>query len=222
MRTRTPNATKNAVLDSAERLFAANGFEATSLRSITAGAHANLGAVNYHFTSKDALILEVLKRRMRPLNEERMALLVKFEKEAKGRPVAVRKILEALFRPALDALSTPSKGGKYFLKLLSLVLAEPGSYLLPLIKEEFKLTLKRFHAALKQALPDSTDLELYWKLHFAMGAFVHTVAHGRVLKISSDGLCAISSIDDTMERLITFCAGGFEAKNETIHKGAKI
>ena len=48
-----PGSTKNAILDTAERLFATHGFEATSLRTITAEAKANLGAVNYHFTSKD-------------------------------------------------------------------------------------------------------------------------------------------------------------------------
>ncbi|MFL6529487.1 MAG: TetR family transcriptional regulator, partial [Chthoniobacterales bacterium] len=47
--------TKVAVLDAAERLFASHGFEATSLRAITSEAQANLGAVNYHFASKDEL-----------------------------------------------------------------------------------------------------------------------------------------------------------------------
>ena len=67
--------TKLEILNAAERLFAAHGFKATSLRAITSHARANLGAVNYHFSSKDELILAVLRRRMRPLNEERLALL---------------------------------------------------------------------------------------------------------------------------------------------------
>ena len=222
MRTRTPNATRTAVLNAAERLFAERGFEATSLRMITAGARANLGAVNYHFTSKEALIVEVIKRRLRPLNEERLAVLARFQEEAGRKPVAVRKILEALFRPALEALTHPSKGGKNFLRLMALVLAEPGDCLLPLIKEDFMLTIQKFHAALRRALPDSSEETLYWELHFAIGAFVHTVAQTRVLTLYSRGLCDLSSIDDTLERLIEFCAGGFEAKNDLVNGKRKI
>lgn len=221
MRKYNSTATKKAVLDAAERLFAEHGFEKTSLRTITAEAGANLGAVNYHFSSKDALIVAVLKRRMQPLNVERLALLAKFEADAKGGPVPVRKIIEALFRPAIEALTSRSKGGKYFLKLISLTLAEPTSHLMPLIKQEFAVVARRFHEALQRALPDSSEAEIYWKLHFAMGAFVHTVAQANVLRLSSAGMCTLSSINDTLKRLVEFCAGGFEAKNDLTMKQAK-
>ena len=46
------SATKGRILDAAEELFMEHGFEATSLRQITATAHVNLAAVNYHFGSK--------------------------------------------------------------------------------------------------------------------------------------------------------------------------
>ncbi|NJK90603.1 MAG: TetR/AcrR family transcriptional regulator [Blastochloris sp.] len=67
--------TRQRILDSAESLFAENGFEATSLRAITSVAGVNLASVNYHFGSKDNLIVEVLARAIRPLNEQRLHLL---------------------------------------------------------------------------------------------------------------------------------------------------
>ena len=48
-------ATKDKILDAAEALFMEHGFEATSLRAITATAGVNLAAVNYHFGSKEEL-----------------------------------------------------------------------------------------------------------------------------------------------------------------------
>jgi AcrR family transcriptional regulator len=54
--------TKERILDAAERLFADRGFAATSLRNITGEAGVNLAAVNYHFGSKDALIVAVFER----------------------------------------------------------------------------------------------------------------------------------------------------------------
>ena len=208
------HATKVAILDTAERLFATRGFEATSLRTITSEAGVNLGAVNYHFTSKDALILAVLKRRLKPLSDERVALLDRFESESGGKPLQVEQILEAQFRPPLDLLSRPSKSGRYFLSLQAQILAEQGSYLLPLIQEEFAEKKRRFHEALQRALPELSAEEIHWRLHFAMGAFVHATAHSRVLELASRGKCTLSQTNATLRRLITFCAAGFRAKNE--------
>src|SRR5438128_1453138 len=128
--------TKRAILDAAERLFATHGFRAASLRNLTAEAEVNLGAVNYHFSTKDELVLAVLRRRIQPINERRISMLARFEKEAGGRPVPLEKILEALFRPALE-LAMGRSGGRYFVRLLAQCLAEPDSYLQPLIHEEF-------------------------------------------------------------------------------------
>ena len=52
-----------------------HGFEGTSMRLLTAKAGVNLAAVNYHFGSKDALIEAVFRRRLDPMNAERIAAL---------------------------------------------------------------------------------------------------------------------------------------------------
>ena len=71
------SATKARILDAAEELFMEHGFEATSLRQITATARVNLAAVNYHFGSKEDLFEAVLTRRLDPMNQERLALLTR-------------------------------------------------------------------------------------------------------------------------------------------------
>src|SRR5881397_2569423 len=81
-------ATKLRILDTAESLFMEHGFEATSLRSITAAADVNLAAVNYHFGSKEELFQAVLTRRLDPMNQERVDLLTEFERRAAPGPVA--------------------------------------------------------------------------------------------------------------------------------------
>ena len=76
---RGPSATKDRILDAAESLFMEHGFEATSLRAITAAAGVNLAAVNYHFGSKEELFQAVLTRRLDPMNQQRVELLTRFE-----------------------------------------------------------------------------------------------------------------------------------------------
>jgi AcrR family transcriptional regulator len=50
------------ILNAAGRIFAENGFHATTVRQITKEAGVNLAAVNYHFHDKQELYVSVLKR----------------------------------------------------------------------------------------------------------------------------------------------------------------
>ncbi len=53
---------RERLVEAARQLFAAHGFDATSIRDITARARANLGGVTYHFGTKEALYHEVIER----------------------------------------------------------------------------------------------------------------------------------------------------------------
>ncbi|HSP66595.1 MAG TPA: helix-turn-helix domain-containing protein, partial [Bryobacteraceae bacterium] len=89
--------TKSRILDAAEKLFGMNGFEATSLREITAEASVNLAAINYHFQTKDSLIDAIVARRIEPVNKRRLELL-----EAAGPNPALEKILTAFMAPVMQ------------------------------------------------------------------------------------------------------------------------
>ena len=93
-------ATKAAVFNAAERLFALHGFQNVSVRDITAEAGVNLASVNYHFGSKDALLFEIFRRRTSQLNRERARMLHEANARHDGKP-PVREILEAYFDPPL-------------------------------------------------------------------------------------------------------------------------
>jgi len=60
------DCTKERILNEAEALFAPKGYDAVSIREITAAAHCNLAAVNYHFGNKQNLYLEVFRSRWVP------------------------------------------------------------------------------------------------------------------------------------------------------------
>jgi AcrR family transcriptional regulator len=59
--TRTPDETRARLLDAAGALFAEQGFHGTTVREIADRAGVNLAAGHYHFGSKRALYLEVLR-----------------------------------------------------------------------------------------------------------------------------------------------------------------
>lgn len=62
----TPD-TARALLRAARRLFASHGYDGASVRAITSAAHANLGAVTYHFGSKQELYNQVVADCAEPL-----------------------------------------------------------------------------------------------------------------------------------------------------------
>lgn len=57
------------LLAAARPLFARHGYDGTSVRAITARARANLGAITYHFGSKEALYHAVLASLIEPLGD---------------------------------------------------------------------------------------------------------------------------------------------------------
>lgn len=55
-------ATRDLILDAAEALFAAQGFDSTTIKQIGARAESNPALIYYYFGSKDTLYREVLRR----------------------------------------------------------------------------------------------------------------------------------------------------------------
>ncbi len=206
-----PAGTKDRILDAAEQLFSENGFDATSLRMITAAAQVNLAAVNYHFRSKEALIQAVFFRRLEPINQKRIELLDDLERCAGRGPLPIEDVLRAFFSPALRLSRELPDRGVHFVRLMGRMYAEPGDRVRSILMGQFGDLAVRFVAALKRALPGLPEVDLFWRLHFTIGAMAHTMAGSHYLPIYSGGKCDTSDVDGTIDRLVAFLAAGFRA-----------
>ena len=205
-------ATKDRLLDAAEALFMEHGFEATSLRLITAKAGANLAAANYHFGSKEAMFEAVLTRRLDPMNQERVELLDRFEAETAPMPLGCDRILAALFIPALRLARDPALGGNNFLRLLGRAYADPAPFIRRFLSEQYAQMIARFKAAFGRALPHLPKKELSWRLHFIMGALSYTLAGTDALKIISElNPLATDNDEILLRRLAPFLLAGLNA-----------
>lgn len=92
--TAPPSSTPAALLDAARELFAERGFDGASVRAITDRAGVNLGAVTYHFGSKEALYHRVIETFLAPLRERVVA-----EAQRAGAPL---DRIEAMLGAAFD------------------------------------------------------------------------------------------------------------------------
>lgn len=216
--------TRERILDVAERLFMENGYEATSMRTITSAAEANLAAVNYHFGSKEALLREVFRRRLAWLNHERLQALDKLEEQAAGAPLKPSQILEAFFGTLLRMGENPALGGMVFLRLLGRTLTEPAEFIRTFFAGEYAEVIDRYKLALFSALPDVPKAEIVWRLHFMLGAMSYAIAGTDVLQVVTGcevgdlaGEKATDETDDTVlarrlaQRLMPFLLGGLRA-----------
>ncbi len=206
----TAEDTRERILDTAERLFAQHGIEATSLRAITAEAGVNLAAVHYYFGSKEALVRAVFGRRLGPVNQERMKLLDECEARAGSNPPSLKGIVEALIAPPLRLRGNPAQGGENFCMLMGQLFSESSKWR-QVIFAEFGETMSRFPAALKRALPHLPEKELFWKLHFLIGAMAHTLRASGLLVHLSRGQCDPDDVEGTLRRLTAFLVAGLQA-----------
>jgi AcrR family transcriptional regulator len=216
------SATKERILDAAEALFMEHGYEATSLRALSAAADVNLAAVNYHFGGKEALFEAVLRRRLDPMNAERVELLTHFEKGAAPAPVPCERILTALLIPALKLARDPKRGGRNFLRLLGRAYADPAPFIRQFLSDRYATMIARFKSAFALALPHLPRRELSWRLHFIMGALSYTLAGTDVLRLIAELNPTDTQNDELLlRRLAPFLLAGLTAPLPEIPDVAK-
>jgi AcrR family transcriptional regulator len=213
-------ATKEKILNAAERLFARNGLERVSMRDITQAASVNLAAINYHFGSKDGLIEAVFDRRLTPLNEQRLAALGVVEKAAGRRPPSVEEILGALIRPVVALALDPKLGAVTFTGLMGRCLAEPGELFEKLIQKHFETLVVHFHAALLRSIPHLSREEIFWRMHFTAGALHQSLLTMEKplpawLKGVLDAESPPLDAERQVRRLVAFAAAGLRAPSST-------
>lgn len=133
--------TKGRLLAAAAELFAARGFHRTTMRDIAARAHVNLAASNYHYGSKKALYLAVLRAQFAEIHAE----MLRRGAHAPQRLTRLRhadlvQLLHTRGKVMLDLLIGPPPG--LHGTLMQREMSDP-SEALPVIVKEFVLPMVR-------------------------------------------------------------------------------
>jgi AcrR family transcriptional regulator len=200
--------TRSAILAAAERLYADRGFGDVTLRDIVAAANVNLAAVNYHFGSKDELIAELFVTRSLATNRERLREL-KAAEDAGGGRAPIEIIMRALVGPTLRGCLGPESGrstAARFMIRASIESVPP----IRRIKNREVDHLRKFAAAMRRALPDCDEVELFWGLHFALAMAHHTIRDSQRLTKLSDGKCDLDDVDGLIARVVSVAVMALE------------
>lgn len=186
--------TRERLLDTAERLFGKQGFAATSVRQITDGAGANLGAVNYYFRSKQSLYAEVFARRASRLRDP----VLEAAREAGD---LVIESPDRAFLVLGRAFLAPHRDPAASLGLMELMAREFVDRCLPprLLAEEYVVpTLDVITTVVRRARPDLSEPSAKVCAHAFFAQLMHIVKSG------GGGM----STDAMLDRAVRFTVAG--------------
>jgi AcrR family transcriptional regulator len=201
--------TKRRILDAAESLMGDKGFNATSMRDITAAAKVNLASINYHFGSKEALLASVLERRLQPINEKRLELLDAIELESGSAGTNHHDIVRAFLSPPFKQQQEWGSNRETILRILGRIHSETNEEFRQVFMSEYELVFQRFSVALQRSLPHLTNSNLPWRMLFMVGSMAFTMSWGQSMMNSEAS--EIDTSVDVLEELVAFTCAGLAA-----------
>lgn len=116
-------ATRELLMETAERLFAVRGIEGVTLREIQVEAgQSNSSVITYHFGSKAGLVQALIDFRYRTIDTRRAALL---EQARDSEPTEIpRTAVWVIIRPLLESIES----GEMFVPFLARLGESPSAY----------------------------------------------------------------------------------------------
>jgi AcrR family transcriptional regulator len=206
---RDAEATRERLLDAAEALFADFGYHAVSMRDIARRARVNLAAAGYHFGNKEKLFVEALSRRIRPLNERRLAALSALE--ARKKLPSIREIFDAFARAMIEEAVGNPETGRRLNRLLSRAFAESDEIAQHLFRQELLHVALRFIHAVRRTSPSLTEEQAGLGIALYAGCVIHMLRW-----VSSPPFPNLVTkqvkpdVEQLMETLVSFGSAGFQ------------
>ncbi|RYD30218.1 MAG: TetR/AcrR family transcriptional regulator, partial [Verrucomicrobiaceae bacterium] len=174
------------------------------VRDITKEAGANVAAVNYHFGSRDGLVIAVISRYLMPVNQERLARLERAERNGGE----VREIIAAFVKPIVEQVGKSELSEKLYCQLLGRIFSEQSVALPGELEYQTRSVVERFTKALNKALKEFSPDEVLWRLHFIVGGLIHLLTHSGFLYRVAGSLTGTPSVDANIERFLDFAVAG--------------
>ncbi len=186
---RRPDATRDKILDAANRLFYGKGIRAVSVDAVAEKAGITKKTLYYHFRSKDDLIAAYLAARDQP----NLAAFAKWFEEADG---SLADKVQALFVNLARSARSPKWKGCGFLRTAAELADLPGH---PAVKvgAGHKKKVERWLAErIASAHPADAELRARQIVLLMDGAFSLMLIHRDVAYIEAAGLAARMLVGD--------------------------
>ncbi len=208
-RAQAGDTTRVRIIESAERLFADNGYEGTSLRGIMADAGVSISLISYHFGNKEGLLRAIFEQKAAPMNAQRLAWIQKAVADNTVPDLA--ELLRGYFLPSFRDSMMRKRRPDHFMRLVSRIGSDRSEFARAMMREYFDDFQREFISAIARALPHLSEEDLYWRLHCLLCIITHTMNNpGRIYELSG-GKCDFTEVDHAFEHLLPFLIEGMRA-----------
>jgi AcrR family transcriptional regulator len=202
-------ATRQRILDVAERLFADAGFHATSIREIATHAQCQFALIGYHFGSKEELLDQVIARRSEVLNQERRRRLEELLALHGAQPIPLRALITSFVSTLMTRADTDDDGWRNYTRLIAVVAA--NAQWKDLTDRHFNAVARQYLAQLQRTLPGVAGESLYRAFSFSVGTMLSVCARSDRIETLSDGTFDSRQVASLTDDLCVFLEGGFAA-----------
>ena len=206
---------KSRIIESAISLFALKGMNNVTLRELTRHANVNLGAVNYHFHTKEALaevVFMELAARMNGRRVEQLREVLSVADQNTAVP-SLEDIVGTFVEPYLR-VGDGAQEGQLLAQFVLMHRIAPTPMTHRIIRKHFDPMAKEYIQALGKAAPDVEPREFYWRYVFMVSTVILTVSDrskGNRLVRLSKGLADMNQRDELKHALVTYIVGGMRA-----------
>ncbi|MEJ2583141.1 MAG: CerR family C-terminal domain-containing protein [Acidobacteriota bacterium] len=207
-RTQECEATRERILRAARKLFAEEGFEATSVRDITTEADCNVASVNYHFGGKENLYLETFRSMLTALRDQRIETLE--ELMARDPAPALEEYLQSFANGFLDPLVDDSQG-RLFLGFVSREMITPRLPQGVFLNEFVQPLMERATAALAKFGPPLDPETARMCTMSQVGQLLHVLKTYHLFTVHERSNLVPERLADHVSHFVRFSAGGIRA-----------
>ncbi|HSG90752.1 MAG TPA: TetR/AcrR family transcriptional regulator [Pseudomonadales bacterium] len=204
--------TKHNLILSALGLFAAQGIDAVSMRTINANAGArNASAVHYHFGNKLGIIEAIIEFIRGALESTRLPALEALEARAAAADApSCREVMWAVFEPYYRLNRTPGHG-RASIRFLARLHTDMSPDLQRLLNHDPHETARRIDELLAGALPDLPPEVRRTRYLYAWALMVQGFASTGSWEHTAFGNLRAPSGDVALMRFFDYLVGGLEA-----------
>jgi AcrR family transcriptional regulator len=199
-------ATRHAILDACEVLFAQNGYLGTSLRDIAAQAGVRMGVVHYHFGNKHLILDAALERKL-PLLQGRIAASFELAEAAEGE-FGPREIVTAFILPFLTAASCEASPLRNYIVMTSHLMSAYRMPELRPILAKLSVISGMLTERLRIHLPAMAESDLLAAVYLIEAALIFMVQDPGFLDDLTDGHFSARKLEDIAQPALRFFTAG--------------
>jgi AcrR family transcriptional regulator len=209
LRRRGSEATRESILDVAERLFAHFGYDGTSIRDVAKSVGVQIAVISYHCGPKESLFEAVIERRAAVMADRRLSALEHSRTAAAGAPISLDALIKGYVWPLIDWSTHGGEGWKNYAHLIARVANSPRWA--AIISKHFDGVARQYLAEFRRSLPEASTNAVHLGFGFMIGTMLYTCAEAGEIDRRSDGKFRSSDLETAFESMLPFIHGGFLA-----------